>query len=947
MPDPKLVKRALAEISKRSANYEYFFDQLTSPDWIEPLRAERFFSSPPPPRKEDQWISFPLWPESRYLARVADQASDLVLEVILSIPETDNTRVHEDFAEAASRMPVGAAARLAQHEAAWVAKQPFLFGLHPHKLAEVIRHLANQDEIIVALELIATLLKIEPADTSDEGVASALRDPTAKMRAWDYGEVLRIIVPALFPKSGLKGLEVLANLLETVTPRSIGDRPHDHSYVWRPAIEDHDQNFNRDSLRDYLLVALRDAALLLTSSDVSLLPQVVEFLESREWHVFRRLALHVLRESKEHGLGLVAERLLMPVNVSEVGTHHEFWLLARDSIEHLDIEQHARVFELIRRGPDVEALQASRRQGDTNEMSAEEVDEYVKHWKLTRLTLLKGKLPPDLESLRKDLLSEFAEPEHPDLLMYMSSGFYGPRSPVNAEKFAQMPLQAQIQFLRTWEPSGERMGPSREGLGRILSDLIFQDPEAYAEAAEQFMGLQPTYVRSLLSALRDVLRAERGFSWGAVLKLCSWIVVQPVDSGEESNAEEDVGWKWSRKAIADLLSEGLSSGEQEIPFDLREQVWGILEPLTSDEDPTTEHEAKYGGSNMDPPTLSLNTIRGEAMHALIKYGLWVRRNGPDSEAPSSFDKRPEVREVLEAHLDPDRDPSLAIRAVYGQWFPWIALLDRQWAESQVTAIFPAEEALSEFRDAAWDTYVVFCSPFDTCLELLEGEYLKAIDRIGLRGDRQRRLEDPDQGLAHHLMTYYWRGKLDLEDPEGLLHRFFSKAPGQLRGDAIDFIGRSLDNTPGPGEPDVLERLERLWEWRSGLINKTNTSDYEDELGAFAWWFHSGKFKDEWAVANLKDVLAFRPKVEGAHLVAQSLITLADSRPGDAIELLTLLVRTSHKDWGILGWKDEARSVIQTVLATDEASTKEAAVQLLHELGSRGHREFRDLLEALA
>ena len=82
---------------------------------------------------------------------------------------------------------------------------------------------------------------------------------------------------------------------------------------------------------------------------------------------------------------------------------------------------------------------------------------------------------------------------------------------------------------------------------------------------------------------------------------------------------------------------------------------------------------------MDPATLSLNTVRGETFHAVVQYALWWRRHvedGPDAEERlgAGFDGLPEVRDLLEAHLDPENDPSLAVRAVYGQWFPWIHLV---------------------------------------------------------------------------------------------------------------------------------------------------------------------------------------------------------------------------------------------------------------------------------
>ena len=74
-----------------------------------------------------------------------------------------------------------------------------------------------------------------------------------------------------------------------------------------------------------------------------------------------------------------------------------------------------------------------------------------------------------------------------------------------------------------------------------------------------------------------------------------------------------------------------------------------MEPITDDPEPTPDYEQKYGGSNMDPATMSINTARGEAMHAVVLYGLWVRRHiekefDANSRLIRGFDEMPEVKE---------------------------------------------------------------------------------------------------------------------------------------------------------------------------------------------------------------------------------------------------------------------------------------------------------------
>src|SRR2546428_13691841 len=90
---PEVVKKAIDSI-KRVAGYEYFFSKLKSPDWIIPLWQEGMFRDPNRPVVEGKYISFPFWPESQYLVRMARldslEVKRTVYQVALQIPETDN-----------------------------------------------------------------------------------------------------------------------------------------------------------------------------------------------------------------------------------------------------------------------------------------------------------------------------------------------------------------------------------------------------------------------------------------------------------------------------------------------------------------------------------------------------------------------------------------------------------------------------------------------------------------------------------------------------------------------------------------------------------------------------------------------------------------------------------------------------------------------------------------
>src|SRR5690242_10712011 len=106
-PTPEEVNKVVALLA-HAEQRRYFFDKLNNPKWIKPLWEKGFFRRPPDAVKDSErgTISYYLWPESRYLARMSAIDPESVFRVVVEIPQTDNIRVYEDIVEAALGMPV-------------------------------------------------------------------------------------------------------------------------------------------------------------------------------------------------------------------------------------------------------------------------------------------------------------------------------------------------------------------------------------------------------------------------------------------------------------------------------------------------------------------------------------------------------------------------------------------------------------------------------------------------------------------------------------------------------------------------------------------------------------------------------------------------------------------------------------------------------------------------
>lgn len=138
------------------------------------------------------------------------------------------------------------------------------------------------------------------------------------------------------------------------------------------------------------------------------------------------------------------------------------------------------------------------------------------------------------------------------------------------------------------------------------------------------------------------------------------------------------------------------------------------------------------------------------------------------------------------------------------------------------------------------------------------------------------------------MTLYWRGTLT-DEPGGILEDFFSRAPADVRGHAISFVGLSVKATEGTISQAILERLTALWDQRRQQAKAPGSRNYASEMSAFGWWFVSEKFDDSWAIAQLVEALRLAGRVEVDHLVVERLAVLAPTLPRDVVQALNLMV----------------------------------------------------------
>jgi hypothetical protein len=905
-----------------------FFERVSDPSWLRLIRERGMFGSPPEPEInfEEGTVSFPPWPQSHFLVRMAPEVPDDVVEIVNNIPPTDNIYANAAIVDVARAVPIGKVDDLVPRLiTALNAKYRMVF---PFRMAELIGELSGSGDHTSAMELARAILSFEeqplpPEEDANSARLRSIREPRLRVEEHLYGEILQRQVPRLVQAVGMPALDMLASLLEEAIVISSSEEMiegHiDFSSIWCREVAP--EGLSNDlGMKTHLTSALRDASVSRVEAAPRELRLLVESLEARQWSIFRRLALNLLRVHGAIDTSLVQERLIDPSIFSDFQLRPEYEKVLAGHFSALTEEAQLSILAMIEAEPDIDRHARWVRGMHGREPMDDETQAFVEMALLERLTPIADLLPEPWTTRYQQYLE--AHGPHSSRVPPTSGGFIGERSPATAEELAGLDVDALVGYLDSFEPTGAFFDPSKTGLASRLMDVVTADPNRYLPFAERFEALDIEYVNGVLNGLVRAVMNGTEVDWDAVLGFCDTIVSKPRDpTGDEVGSR----WGWTRLEVVRLLSTGLGSAHPLLP-EHEDHVLSIFERISDDPHPTPADEAE---SSMSPEDLSLNSVRSRAIEAVLEYGVWKYRRDPGA----SFD---EVIALVDRHLDPEVDPSLAVRFMIGRNFSNLIAFDRTWATTAAERIFPADEALRPLWSAAWDGYLWRGIHNKPTWLALENQYALAVSRIQ-PGTEERRQQGRDQSLANHLVNLYWAGEIGLH--EGLLEDLLAVADESLRRCVLETVGRGIAQNGATIDDVVLERLVGLWNSRVDTVR----SDPSGELSAFGWWFAAERVPVGQRIQGLRDALSLSGSAEPAHEVVEGLATLSAEHPRVAAELLVAMTGAEADGWRFTLWDGSASQIIKTSMASADPEAIRFAREAASRAAARGHAQWIQFL----
>jgi len=906
-----------------------FWNLLDDERWVTVLREAGVFDDPPPPETVEGGIRFPSWGASKYLARVASRVPSEVASVFAATA-TENVSVIGDMLDAARAVPIADAGALVP--AVRRAAAAGILWVHFKDATELCLRLAEEGELDLSLSLAEALFA-----PSGENPKTGF----GRSASYWYREGLKRVTPILATRRADAFLPMLCDWLEMLvrSTKSVDDESgDDYSYIWRPAIEEHEQNHDYD-LVGVVVGCVREGFEFGVRSGGMSLTNALELLANRRLTVFRRLSVHLIAEFGDRELGLATKTILDRALFDDHRLKHEYARLVGRHLAKIGITERGEWFRWVDEGPDMAGFDEDVRQSLRREPSDSDRKSRIDYWKFKKLHWVRAVLEGTHLEFYERMLADHGTPEMADLNFRVSVG-RGEQSPISVEELLALTFEEAVEYVSTWQPSDAFM-PSVGGLTSTFGEYLSRKPEEFSRKALTLRSHPPSFVSVYIRRMAAAVKSGREIDLHVVLGLCEWVVGQPVDDG----------WQPARDEVSELIETVCqATREQDSPRfgldEFRQTLWMLVRRLYRDR--SKSYIVRDTGSDdvrvHDYLDLGMNSPRGKAVEAGLDFARWVALHltagGKVDPVPGGMQAVPELAELLKWQTDPTNQ-SLEAMAIIGSRIGVINWVGGSWLAENADRVFNLEQIEDEpsraFGWSAWNSFIVWVRPHIVFYRALEGQYRYAVRQAAVVDIAEQDHDQPMFRLGEHLMVLYGRGQLTLQDD--VIAEFLSSAKPAIRRHAIGFVGSSFGHEEVPGK--VIERFMALWDAYWGGQGKRDAEQNPDAV-LFGSWFASGEFPDQWALSSLHDFVQFAPVPEPEDFVMERLAKVAHIDIIKSVRIVSHMVRGDREGWRMHGWQEPAKSILEQAINAG-GDARGAAVEVIDFLGRRGYTVFGALL----
>ena len=656
------------------------------------------------------------------------------------------------------------------------------------------------------------------------------------------------------------------------------------SYVWQPAIEEHDQN-NLDNTENLLVQAYRDCLRgYFEYCPEEACAYIAEIMES-PFQTIRRLSIHCIAHQfsvcKKYTERLIDQKFF------DESYRHEMWHFINCNYPCFDPDQKKKIIELIK----------DRKQfnGEGNLLEGATAYEQTIWFAAIKDHDEQGRLLYD-----QAVFITGTEPDHPDFSSYMSTGTWiGQESPYSVDELGMLTIDKLVQTLKTTR---------EEGLVETFKQLIKTSPSRYYLDFAKFTDLDLSYVNAIIKAYKDLCNEKANLPWSDIwpclLKFCSTVVYTEQFWNEETSQYHNASVAKRHcvvSAIGGLLESGAKSDEHGFHEDIHKEVELLIACLLK-----KERGVEFKEKN-DIAFTAMNSPRGWCIIALITLTLRSCRLSDQTNNDHS-----KVWERFQSCYDDelkraDDSGKFEFYALVTMYLPNFLYMSREWVLSNLKMIFDQGNPL-KWTCAMEGYYYVRTLYTEVYKHLKEhGDFLKALDNENIENRAKGR-------VLEHIAVAYLKDLESLEDNNSLIRVLIDRKKFQELDNIISFVLRLK-------KEDLSNLKDKVYELWPLLKNVADSSTREGRMlaSSLCRWAIFVDHLDNDRKELLLEIAPYSDELYNSHALLQSIADLSNNRPFEANEIWLKMLERSAPDYP----EEAIRQILSNLVSQGEKGNRTA------------------------
>ena len=901
-PSKKNVK-ALQEFLFRLSSEIYLLESL-SPDWLPYLRDAGFFDCSNLEKRYDKDSPNFIWVPSKFLAICTKEKPDTVREIILGC-NFKGTATHSwiaiiDFLDCAMNMSVSHATEIAKKslDDKW---HDSIYKWSSDKYADLAVRMYREGKYDLAIEMFHNLFKLKLQDTIPDSHTGMYDDVKPYIDKYVFEHILNEKIPILCNKESLRIAKLLADILEEsiflwANKCSDIEYQDDFSDIWRPAVEEHDQNWEHTP-SSILVQHLRYCLEQMGKDKMDSLKDCMKHLETKQYYIFRRLEMHIYKKFANEFKESIEKSLLDYFDNGIV--HHEYYNLIGETFDFTSETVQNKIISMIDKCFETKLKEIQ--QDEDIDLAKKRIGE----WKWRMFEPISKYLDDEHKSQYSKLVAEFGTiPEHPEFERYISSSF---EPSVVSGMFKEISSEQVFDAVKKHQINQDDF-PTADPMATAFKEYVEKHPEYCSQHALEIKDGNPVFSYELLYGLENAVRANKDIDWNCTLKLVEYIIHQIANKKYPATPGYDPAVE-----ICSLLKEGFDN--KLIPFDMQEKILNIVIKLVEIGNTVPEQQYSFD-DNMDSFTIAINSINGKSFEILYKYAIWCKQN---NESGGLFS---ETKEILEAYLNDRTRHTVARNAMFGAHLLNLYYLDENW----VKTIYDRIAKSRELKIAFWEGYLynrVYKNVFEDLQswynEFLNGNILNGISRKTIR----------ERTIQHTMLAYI----SDLDSAENIFLWFVRKSKNESANYWVGHLEYLISNYKD-GMQINKDKIQKLLEGEM-FIKKA----------MMVTWLKNKMFDEKYTINIFLDYLKRTDNVKINFLYVQ----VEDLQPyvkDYAVDVASCLKIISAKQRN----KENSyvppilESILESLLKIKNGEVTKICRKTIEDMVALGHTEYKKLLD---